>query len=85
MKINYRIWNSIHTEPGVLQGFSFRYIRFYGFLLKKYITLSLPIWFLGYDKKEAQKLHKTIELIRSTELEIPVTKDYVEGQQYEEK
>ena len=60
MKINYRKWNIIHTEPGIFQGFTFRYIKISIIVFCKFFSINIPYKFISYNKNQAEKLHRMI-------------------------
>lgn len=71
--IYYRISNVIHTDPGLLQGFTFKKFHLYLFFFRKFFSISIPFWILSYNKKQAQEIdqlyHKIKEMEQNGELD----------------
>lgn len=61
--ISFRIANVIYTEPGILQGFTFKKIHVFGPVGKLWVSFRIPFWILSYNKKEAQELQKSIDAL----------------------
>lgn len=59
--------NIIHTEPGIRQGFSFRYKVIHIIAFSNFFSIKIPFKFISYDKAQAKRLHR---LISTLELEI---------------
>jgi hypothetical protein len=45
--------NIIHSEPGILFGFTIKYL-YIRIFLKKIRRIKIPLWVMGYNRKEAK-------------------------------
>jgi hypothetical protein len=64
--IRFRVMNIIYTE-GFRKGLTLKilHISIYSKFFKKLQFISIPFWFMSYNRKYANYIHKVSEQIRN--------------------